>query len=73
LKYSILKCRFSVVVARQPAASASKMTYIVSVGTLNSTHSTRQPALPWQPFVLHLLGVFLMLASKYELDTTTEY
>jgi len=24
-------------------------------------------------FVLHLLGVFLMLASKYELDTTTRY
>jgi len=24
-------------------------------------------------FVLHSLGVFLMLASKYELDTTTQY
>jgi len=42
LKYSILKCRFSVPVARQPA-------------------------LPWQPFFAPLVGVFLMLASKYEL------
>jgi len=42
LKYSILKCRFSVPVARQPA-------------------------LPWQPFRAPLVGVFLMLASKYEL------
>jgi len=24
-------------------------------------------------FVLYSLGVFLMLASKYELDTTTQY
>jgi len=24
-------------------------------------------------FVLHSLGVFLMLVSKYELDTTTQY
>jgi len=33
----------------------------------------RQPVLPWQPFVLHSLGVYLMLASKYELDMTTLY
>jgi len=49
LKYSILNCRFSIPVARQPA-------------------------LPWQPFCAPLVrGVFLMLASKYELDTTTQY
>jgi len=34
----------------------------------------RQPLLPWQPFCAPLVGGFvLMLASKYELDATTQY
>jgi len=32
----------------------------------------RQMLLPWQPFCAPLIWVFLVLASEYELDTTTQ-